>query len=284
MPFDPSFGSHPVTLRIEHCDIRIMDGNWGVFHQSFSGHVHGYHELHLVTGGSGRLSLRGAEIPLTPGCMYLLAPRTWHEQWSNPEDPLQEYHLGFDVVCGDPTDTIWQRLFRNSLILEDCPTIQAHFDRLAAETRFTGYGHADMLRLLAQALFIDLARVAGTSSDAARQPDTVPDEQRILRIDHAILYRSDTITLADLSAELSLSERQIQRAIAARYGTTFQGLKARSRLSHAAMLLSTTPLSIGRIAQTVGYANESAFSRAFRALYGLTPSQWRRERPAPETS
>jgi len=62
MHFGPALSTQPITLRIEHCDIRVIDGNWGVFHQSFSGHVHGYHELHLVTGGSGRLNLRGADI------------------------------------------------------------------------------------------------------------------------------------------------------------------------------------------------------------------------------
>ncbi len=307
MRFGPALATHPVTLRIEHCDIRVMDGNWGVFHQSFTGHVHGYHELHIVTGGSGRLLLPGLEMPLQAGCTYLLPPRTWHEQWSDPAAPLEEYHLAFDVVCGEPADAIWQRLFQDNLIRTDCPTIRNHFDRIAVETHETEYGHPDMLRLLIHMLFLDLTRIAGTTatstlqSGARFQPDTernpagtrgrvderhtaaVPDELRTLRIDHALLFRSDTITLSGLSAELNLSERQIQRAIATHYGTTFQGLKTRSRLSHAAMLLTTTAMPICRIGHEVGYANESAFSRAFRIEYGRTPSAWRRQRTGQTT-
>ena len=47
------------------------------------------------------------------------------------------------------------------------------------------------------------------------------------------------------------------------------------RLEHARMLTTTTSDRLGDIARACGFANAQHFSNAFRAAYGLTPSQAR---------
>ena len=46
----------------------------------------------------------------------------------------------------------------------------------------------------------------------------------------------------------------------------------------AARQLSTSALSVGKIAEQVGYASEAAFSQAFKREHGLSPSAWRAQR------
>jgi transcriptional regulator GlxA family with amidase domain len=48
---------------------------------------------------------------------------------------------------------------------------------------------------------------------------------------------------------------------------------ADARLSHAVVLLTTTRLSVKVVAQKVGYASVSAFSRRFSERYGVDPSR-----------
>ena len=45
-------------------------------------------------------------------------------------------------------------------------------------------------------------------------------------------------------------------------------------------------LSVGKVADQVGYASEAAFSQAFKREYGVSPSVWRQQRQveAPEAS
>ena len=52
---------------------------------------------------------------------------------------------------------------------------------------------------------------------------------------------------------------------------------AAHRLRLAASYLRANMLSIARIAEKVGYASETAFSQAFKRMYGLSPSQYRRQ-------
>jgi len=47
------------------------------------------------------------------------------------------------------------------------------------------------------------------------------------------------------------------------------------RLTHAARLLRGSRLSIQQIAERIGYATQSAFARAFRTVYDLSPQEYR---------
>lgn len=47
------------------------------------------------------------------------------------------------------------------------------------------------------------------------------------------------------------------------------------RMQQAAMLLTTTFLSVKEIVSRVGFTDESHFVRDFKRLYGLTPSEYR---------
>ena len=47
------------------------------------------------------------------------------------------------------------------------------------------------------------------------------------------------------------------------------------RMRQAADLLDANIMPIEQIAETVGYVNRSSFSRAFRAIYGIDPSEYR---------
>jgi AraC-like DNA-binding protein len=50
------------------------------------------------------------------------------------------------------------------------------------------------------------------------------------------------------------------------------------RLALAANYLSSTSLSLARIAEEIGYEADAAFSRAFKREYGVPPASWRRDR------
>ena len=58
-------------------------------------------------------------------------------------------------------------------------------------------------------------------------------------------------------------------------GTNFQELLDYARYGLARRLLDETPMTVGKVAETLGYSEPSAFVRAFRRWSGATPSAWR---------
>ena len=72
-----------------------------------------------------------------------------------------------------------------------------------------------------------------------------------------------------------VTPRHLDRLFAAHLGSTFLDQYRRIRLQHARRLLEQSPLSISEIAVATGFSSGAHFSRAYRNLYGIAPSQTR---------
>lgn len=82
-------------------------------------------------------------------------------------------------------------------------------------------------------------------------------------------------TLEDVAEALRMSPRTLKRKLAdAR--VTFSKLRDEHRRQQALLLLDNRQLSIGDIAQRMGYSELTNFTRAFRKWTGLTPQAYRR--------
>lgn len=87
-----------------------------------------------------------------------------------------------------------------------------------------------------------------------------------------------TADLSRLAAELHVSLPYLSAAVHRATGRTFKELLLEKRLSKAAQLLRETRLTTQDIILAVGYENTSYFYRAFRARFGVTPKDYRKER------
>jgi transcriptional regulator GlxA family with amidase domain len=86
---------------------------------------------------------------------------------------------------------------------------------------------------------------------------------------------SEPLEIASLAAEVGATERTLSRRFARIYGLSPAAyLRARRSAAAAALLVSST-LAVEEIAWRVGYADASAFARAFRAYSGASPAAYR---------
>ena len=78
----------------------------------------------------------------------------------------------------------------------------------------------------------------------------------------------------DLAESLSIHRRTLNRCLQ-REGTTFRAVLDRVRFEAARDLLRDERCDIEEVARALGYAEPSAFTRAFRRWAGVPPSRWR---------
>lgn len=102
--------------------------------------------------------------------------------------------------------------------------------------------------------------------------------------DHVRRILRQLVTSADCSAErialaMGMHVRTLNRSLAAE-GTTFLELRETIRFEEACRLLRDTRMRAGEVAATLGYADASSFTRAFRRWSGVGPSHWRIHRAA----
>ncbi|MFV0466298.1 MAG: AraC family transcriptional regulator [Lachnospiraceae bacterium] len=82
-------------------------------------------------------------------------------------------------------------------------------------------------------------------------------------------------SLTELANAQNLSLPSMSKYIKSKSGHTFQQLIQQKRLNQAALLLSTTRLTVEEVISAVGYDNTSYFHRIFKEKYGCTPKKYR---------
>ena len=90
-----------------------------------------------------------------------------------------------------------------------------------------------------------------------------------------LLAEGTAPSLAQVAADLRMSRRTIQRRLRAR-GGSFRQLVESVRIALARSYLLDPSLSIGQVALLLGYADHSAFARAYRRATGAPPTAHRR--------
>jgi len=65
------------------------------------------------------------------------------------------------------------------------------------------------------------------------------------------------------------------------FGAGIKEYELKKRLEAAAKLLQQDELTMQQITDLCGYSSQSAFVRAFKDLYGVTPGQWRNKYAPP---
>lgn len=78
---------------------------------------------------------------------------------------------------------------------------------------------------------------------------------------------------------LGMSLRTLKRRLSDQ-GTGLQAIRDEVRAEAACQLLQYTEKSAGEVAMILGYADASAFTRAFRRWHGVAPARWRVQRSA----
>jgi AraC-like DNA-binding protein len=86
--------------------------------------------------------------------------------------------------------------------------------------------------------------------------------------------RGEDVSLGAMAQRLRLTSRTLNRRLAAE-ATTYAQLLEETRHAMARQLLDTTRMAAFEISDSLGYANPSAFTRAFRRWTGVGPQQWR---------
>ena len=203
-------------------------------------------------------------------------------QLSKPVDLRQLIELGMGVVYR-AAQALFKDAWRLSKVTFTYPeptNSQFYLDFFQAPVFFNQpltalYAHAEILRLQPSEqrtqLKTHLIEQFASQQGYARE-DYVAHTKMIIQ---SVLATGEA-TLAVTANLLNIHPRQLQTQLQQR-GSSFRALLDEVRYSEAQLQLSHSQINLTDLALSLGYADETAFSRAFKRWSGLAPSQWRRQ-------
>ena len=234
--------------------------------------------FHYVLSGTGRLfadDSKGVtrEYQIKSGQGFMIFPRQICTYIADQKLPWEYVWLEFDGLRA-------KEIIEIAGLTADNHVYRAHAkdlgDQMKQEMLYIAeHGNASPFHLIGHLyLFIDyLSRSSATLR--LSQEGRVRD----FYIKEALAYIEQNfqndITVEGIAASCGLNRSYFGRIFKETLGKSPQEFLMNYRMVKAAELLKLTGLSIGDIANAVGYPNQLHFSRAFKHTYGLSPREWR---------
>jgi transcriptional regulator GlxA family with amidase domain len=107
-------------------------------------------------------------------------------------------------------------------------------------------------------------------------------DEKILQLQYWIeLHHQEPVGMQEMTSAAAMSVRNLNRRFLSATGLSPQQYLRRVRIETAKRLLEGQTIAVDRVAEQVGYGDTRAFIRAFGAVAGLSPGEYRRRFRAP---
>jgi AraC family transcriptional regulator, L-rhamnose operon transcriptional activator RhaR len=259
--------------------------------EPFGLHAHEFAEIVIITAGRG-VHVTGREsYPLSAGDAFVIGGSRQHDYHSMERlclvnilfqpgklnlrtydlRTLPGYHALFTL------EPAWRQRHqfngRLRLTAQELSLVMAFVDTLEKELRTRSSG----FKFMATASFMQI--VGYLSRCFARSKN--PDSRALLRIGEAISHLEanfqEPIELDRLAEIAHMSKRNFMRSFQAAMGNSPIAHLIQLRVNRAASLLRRPQLSVTDIAFQVGFGDSNYFTRQFRRLLGVTPTEYRKQ-------
>ena len=235
--------------------------------------------LHYIIKGKGCLKIEGESYLLEAGDLFIIPKRISAFYKADEHDPWHYQWLGIDGYQA------------NSYLSHSDLMTNYHLKRIESSDFYT---HFCLLYDLAQSdknsapyfhltgqLYLMLHYLA--QEFPKRKTTTISQtkfycQQATTYMSH---YYSHPITINDVCQSLNLSRSYLHKLFTKELGQSPKQFLSDLRLTKACQLLTETSYSITIIANSVGYDDVLTFSRAFKKVLGLSPSDYRNKKELP---
>lgn len=238
-------------------------------------HFHDCHQLLYITQGRIRVAVSGKTYQATPGTIILISRFEEHSiQVASDSYHRYALHISPEIRQQDPLLSLLVNRpenFQHAVPLPCDSGAEALFSHILAEYHSVSPMREKMLDLLLNQLLITVYRV---------RPDMIPNEESELQLIQKIQQQFETeyrtaYTLHSLSRQYHISQSHLSHLFKQVTGTSVMGYLASCRFAAAKRYLAETDLPVGRIVELCGFSDSSNFSRSFKSITGMTPSDFR---------
>ena len=235
----------------------------------FRGEQHEALELVYVDHGELHNLLGGTDILLRQQQLLLIDRNVWHMQYADL--PVNFLTVSFRADAASPCSRLAGRC------LELSSQQVALIRQMLAEDATAEYAY-DNIESLLRLLLIDLLRHEQTFPQkvAHSLPATNYAEQRIVDqlVQTVSANAGQKLSLQQLANSAHVSTTYLHRIFKTQLGMTPWHYLTKIKIQECKLLIREGKLSMSEIANQLGFSSQQHFSRQFRTVTGMTPSEY----------
>jgi AraC-like DNA-binding protein len=231
--------------------------------------------LEYVESGTGVVQLDGVAHPLRPGVVFAYAPTARCEIRTEPNDPMVKYFVAF---AGRGVRKSLERCGLGVNVARQLPAhaeVTSVFEDLVREGQRSG---ALAERICAALVDLLLLKIEDATMVAPHARE--PAREAFLRCKALIDADAERLsTLEQVAALAGVEASSVCRWFRRYQGTSPYQYLMRRKMNLAAEYLIENGGLVKEVAQRIGFADPYHFSRAFKAVHGVAPSELLKYRP-----
>lgn len=251
-------------------------------------HYHDFHKLLLFLSGSGEYIIEGKTYPLQPRDIIFVSAGEIHRPVLKPDLPYERIviYVAPDFLSryernGESLASCFQLAKKHSSVMHvpegTSHDLLYHMDRLEKAAHEQSFAHG----LYAELLFIEfmiLLHRSLYSNEMLTTHEAHYDEKIQTLLRYIQEHLADELTIDRLAEQSYLSKYYLMRHFKKETGYSLHQYINSKRLLLARRLLDSTSAPVTEICYDCGFQDYSTFSRAFRQMFHLTPTQYRSSR------
>lgn len=249
---------------------------------SFGPYARSNYVIHVVLDGEGVLESRGKKRKIGRDHAFILYPGETTTYWADRSDPWFYCWIGFHGESAD-------RVVESMGFTKDDPVVKVRESEEIGQLvrKMIGTKELDLdgqLRRYAYMMMFFSDMIA----DGEQGKNGELPLQVISYAEYAARYISnhyrEKIRIRELAERIGISRSYLVKLMKQEMGMSPQEFLIATRMKRASEFLIRTDDSIRSVADECGYDDALAFSKVFKAKFGVNPSEYRlryRERTAP---
>lgn len=270
-----------ITLGTQTCEPRLgacgrvrCEPGWRLGREWWRG-LHDF-DLWFVWAGRGLMAIEGEEVPLNPGTCLWMSPGRRYEAEQDAVERLGVNYIHFTLVeapSGLPLSAFKPpfELLRTRQV-EFVDAVMRRIIDLAPEPAGTAAGVA-----LLGGLLLELGREQAAQAEVQGSGTELRHRDLILRLAARIRENPGQVPpVAELARSAGYSPDHFSRVFLRVTGLRPQDFVIQARVARARQLLAESDLTVGMIAEALGFQDIFYFSRQFRRQTGQAPTEFRR--------
>lgn len=255
---------------------------------AFSGELHDFWEFVYVDKGAFYVTSGPLELLLRQGQMYIHKPLEFHnvrmtgQQASNSvivsfscDSPALFDIAGSIIRCGPKERELMAQIIAEAQNAYSTPLGDPYTKQLKRRES-APFGSEQLIKIYLEQLLIHLVRQKGKApAHTATLPRQRYDDAKCKEICDFLESRAqESLTFADVCKAFSLSPSTLKKLFRDKMGCGVMDFFQRCKMDRAKELIREKELNFTEIAEALHFSSVHYFSRHFKALTDMTPSQY----------